>query len=69
MTTYFYSHTCFIIIFVRRANKMAQWVEVLATRPDGLSLTSGTHMAEGENRLLKVVFQPPFITCTHGIWK
>jgi hypothetical protein len=32
---------------------MAQWVEVLATKPNDLSLLSGTHLVEEENRFLK----------------
>lgn len=55
MTTCFYNYICFVITFVRRANKIAQRVEVPATGPDDPSSISRTHMVEGENRLLKVV--------------
>lgn len=34
---------------------MTQGVQGLATTPDDPSLIPGTHMAEGENRLWKVV--------------
>lgn len=30
---------------------MAQWVKMIATKPDGLSLISGTHKVGGENWL------------------
>lgn len=37
------------------AGKMTQWVKVLATQPDDLSLIPEIHMFDGENRLLEVV--------------
>lgn len=33
---------------------MAQQVRALATKPEDLSLTPGTHMAEAENRISTV---------------
>lgn len=41
---------------------MAQWVEVLATKPDDLIPSSGTHMMEGQNCLLQVVLRPPHMS-------
>jgi hypothetical protein len=37
------------------ASKMAQQVNVLAVKPDSLSLIPGTHMLEGKYRFLKAV--------------
>lgn len=34
-----------------QANKMSQWVKVLATEPDNLSLIPRTHTVKGENQL------------------
>lgn len=36
----------------RKAGKMAQWVEVPATKPNDLSSTPGTHMMEEDNLTL-----------------
>lgn len=33
---------------------MAQWVKVITTNPENLSVTPGTHMVEGENWVLQV---------------
>lgn len=33
---------------------MAQWIKVLAAKPDHLSLVTGTHMVKGKNQLQKV---------------
>lgn len=38
------------------AGGMAQWVRVLATKPDHQSLVPGTHVVEGENCFLKILF-------------
>jgi hypothetical protein len=35
---------------------MAQWIKVLVAKPDDLMLISETHIVEGENQLLQVVF-------------
>lgn len=40
---------------------MACWVKALAVKPDDLPSVPGTHMAEGENRLLEVVLGPHMI--------
>jgi hypothetical protein len=37
------------------AGYMAQWVKVLAAKPEDLSLISGTQMVEGVNQPLQVV--------------
>lgn len=31
------------------SGKMAQWVKILAAKPDNLSSIPGTHVVEGEN--------------------
>lgn len=38
------------------AGRIAQWVKILATKPNNLSLNPGLHMVEGENQLLQVVY-------------
>lgn len=35
-----------------RVSEMTQLVKALATKPDDLSLISGTHIVEGEHKLL-----------------
>jgi hypothetical protein len=38
------------------AYKMVQWVKMLATMPDNLSLIPGIYIIGGDNQLLRVVF-------------
>lgn len=40
---------------------MAHCVKVLSIKPDSLSLIFYTHIMEGENRLMEVVFLPPHV--------
>lgn len=42
-----------------KTSKLAQQGKVLATKPNNLSFIPGTHMAEGENQLYRVVLQLP----------
>lgn len=49
-----------------RADKVAQWAKVPTAKSDGLSLTSGKYMVEGENPLLKVVSDPHTLTLIHN---
>lgn len=37
------------------ADKMAQWLRLLATKPDDLSLIPSIYMTEGKNQLQQVV--------------
>ena len=39
----------------QKNGEMAQWVEVLATKPDDLNSIPGTHTVERENHFLRVV--------------
>lgn len=41
-------------IIKRGKGRDAQWVNILAAKPDTPNLTSGTHMVEGEKPLLQV---------------
>lgn len=40
---------------------LAQQVKAPVAKFDGLSLTPGTHMVEGENKLQHIVFLPPVV--------
>ena len=42
-----------------RAGKMAQWVEVLATKADNMSLFRGAPREEKENQFPQVIFWTP----------
>jgi hypothetical protein len=44
----------FVLEIKNRVRKTAQWVK-LATKAGNLSLIPGTHMVEGESRLLQFV--------------
>lgn len=62
----YFGLTCFISIWKckkqYKAGKMAQWGKVLATNRNS---TPGSHMVEGENRLLK--FSCDFPTCAMAL--
>jgi hypothetical protein len=44
-----------------RANEMAQWLKSPSTKPDNLSVVSGTQIAKGEGQLMQVDLWPPHI--------
>lgn len=44
-----------VTISIIRASKMAQWMKVLATKPENLSSVSGIHTVEGKNQLPEAV--------------
>jgi hypothetical protein len=51
----YFSAVFLLIICGIQASKMAQWIKVLAGKPDYLNLISMTHTVERENSLLQVV--------------